>query len=893
MADNVDPMWAVYFLLIYFGIATVFGFVASFIAEYHARSVGFHDYCYNLAEWKRYYFSFVAHVLDEATSLSSMIAMYCVCQDLYGTDVNEWKLLTRQPTPAMLLLISVIIWSLYKLLSTLYLINIDIFSWMQVLLHLIDCNYLYEMFIAHSENNKNPIIQWMHRQYIYLCSIPLWFCNFVFLVRWSEIVFTSTNSPAFVCLLLSNLFGLLNIFPVLLWCDARSFNSDSQDWTDRGYRLRVAYRFCQFLSRMVWLSYFWIFVGTPPFFIFCLLLLLNHLFLYFKGYFAEFYYVITKFFIVPDMSAGIGFRNQANHGKVDWFTKIVYISTHCAGCMIGIVAVGDGDASDMLYIDMLSWLHWFEDLVLWAVLTGICDQQPEYTESSIMSPAGLRDAIWTQRRYEAFYALGIICWFFSGCYFLVLRFEDFLDRNNSSLSITQGILGLAASGQWDSLDKFLPRMKKMSINRSDALKKTALHYAIEQDKWSVVKKLLQYGANVNLADRNHQSAVHLVCKSKTLTDMELFKQFLDAFDGDPATKRDNNGRTILHLMCQNASEQRLRFYFDLFVNNENSDKNGKNHKIDVNVADNDGCTPLHYLVEDCNEQNAIEFLLDAGAEIDIQDNQKRTPLIHAVRKAGDNLIMIRYLLMMGANVNHQDDKGWTALHFACSEGLVDKMYVLFEKIPELDITIRNNAGKNAYNLAESKGYEQIAGELKLNMMAEDLKELNPVEMEELRRKRELEKKKKAREQEERQKENTLHTNNKNTISVMEENPNRNSLLDDQDEGGTGGDNKEEEEEQLEVVVVDEEKNTENDGGDAEKKKQGKDEEEDDHETEPLLHKEDLENPEDVEPDKEKEKEEEEEEENTTTAADVAGVNEEIVKKVSEHIELNGADDYHD
>ena len=242
----------------------------------------------------------------------------------------------------------------------------------------------------------------MHRQYVYFCAIPIWFFNFVFLLRWNGL-FKSTNNPLFVTILMANLFGLFNIFYVVIWCDTKSFDR-ADEWKRRGFRLRVAFRTCQFTSRMVWMAYFWIFLGSGPFFILCLFLLINHIYLYFKGYLGEIYYILTKFFIIPDMSIGMGRRGDHRYKEADWLSKIIYIITHCAGCIVGIWVIVD---EDLLYIDMLCWLHWFEDTLLWAIITGFCDQKPSQSDSSIMAPSKYWDDIWEDPVYETFYALGL------------------------------------------------------------------------------------------------------------------------------------------------------------------------------------------------------------------------------------------------------------------------------------------------------------------------------------------------------------------------------------------------------------------------------------------------------------------------------------------------------
>jgi len=258
---------------------------------------------------------------------------------------------------------------------------------------------------------------------------------------------------------------------------------------------------------------------------------------------------------------------------------------------------------------------------------------------------------------------------------------------------------MGENGEWEALDKFLPRMKKMSINRKNILdsNKTAIHYAVQQNQWNIIQKLIEYGSNVNIMDRNHQTPVHLICINKELNDINLFKLFLNEYQYG-FNQRDIRGQTLLHLICQNHSNKlsmtdRIKIYIE---------KHGDS-SINHMIADNDGCTPLHYLVEQSNDIEAIELL--NVQNIDVVDNHNKTPLIHSVSNNANNPTTIRYLLRNGANINHQDDKGWTPLHFAANHGLSDNVFILLEYFP--NITLRNNAGKNPYNLAKSMGHKNI------------------------------------------------------------------------------------------------------------------------------------------------------------------------------------------
>ena len=258
------------------------------------------------------------------------------------------------------------------------------------------------------------MLPWLHRQYIYFCSLPLWFLQFVFLMRWNEL-FPSHSSANFVVILLSLLLGLFHIFYIVIWCDTASFTRECKRFHQRGFRLRLFFRGAQFTSRMIWLAYFWMFVGSAPFFILSLIMLLNHCYLFARGFLTESFHVITKFFIIPDLSVGVGNYNSGNKADIDTLSRVLYMTTHCAAC----IAAADGAWG----IDLLQWLQWFEDLVMWAIVTGICDQMPSTSDDTLLVPSDIWGQIWTKPRFEGFYALGIISWAFGGGYYMVLRTE--------------------------------------------------------------------------------------------------------------------------------------------------------------------------------------------------------------------------------------------------------------------------------------------------------------------------------------------------------------------------------------------------------------------------------------------------------------------------------------
>jgi uncharacterized protein len=81
---------------------------------------------------------------------------------------------------------------------------------------------------------------------------------------------------------------------------------------------------------------------------------------------------------------------------------------------------------------------------------------------------------------------------------------------------------------------------------------------------------------------------------------------------------------------------------------------------DVNAKDGTQQTALHYAAgEGTADPATIELLLDEGARVDALDAQGNTPLIRAARRGYPELV--RPLVEAGADVDHVNRLGWTAL----------------------------------------------------------------------------------------------------------------------------------------------------------------------------------------------------------------------------------------
>jgi ankyrin repeat protein len=84
--------------------------------------------------------------------------------------------------------------------------------------------------------------------------------------------------------------------------------------------------------------------------------------------------------------------------------------------------------------------------------------------------------------------------------------------------------------------------------------------------------------------------------------------------------------------------------------------------------------------------DVVELLLEYGANVNVQDNDKKTPLHIACCK--NDFKIAELLLEHGANVNVQSKKGGnTPLHYACRRGNVETVKLLLEY--GADVNVQN------------------------------------------------------------------------------------------------------------------------------------------------------------------------------------------------------------
>lgn len=168
----------------------------------------------------------------------------------------------------------------------------------------------------------------------------------------------------------------------------------------------------------------------------------------------------------------------------------------------------------------------------------------------------------------------------------------------------------------------------------------------------------------------------------------------------------NSGETLLHFAVKKNNSQAVR---DLLMS-----------ESDLNIKDNNKRTPLH-LAAFMGHVQCLKLLVRAGADVNCGMTKKVIGgvALYPVQRCsvvtfGDgngtalhlaagwgNLECLKELISSGASVNARDYHGYTALHGAAYYGEVDCLKELIEA--GADKELKSNDGKTAFDIAANRG----------------------------------------------------------------------------------------------------------------------------------------------------------------------------------------------
>jgi len=266
---------------------------------------------------------------------------------------------------------------------------------------------------------------------------------------------------------------------------------------------------------------------------------------------------------------------------------------------------------------------------------------------------------------------------------------------------------------YDDLEKIKYLYRKgVNINTKNDDGETALMRSVKAGKYNIVKYLIKHNAEVNILNNKNQNA--LVIAFLTVYEKEVVEnkdlliiKMLISKKSDPNVPIDEKGNSILmYLIMKNdfsMIKYMMKAYSDkLDINQKNHLGHNafmyalkcNNHKIieflisskKINILDEDdyGNDIIMYSTCSMNPDYAKKFISSLhGNMINKCNHSRETYLIMASKI--NNEKVIDTLLDKGADVDHQESKGNTILHYAASQGNIDTINKLILHKANLEI----------------------------------------------------------------------------------------------------------------------------------------------------------------------------------------------------------------
>ncbi|WP_378184708.1 ankyrin repeat domain-containing protein [Aquimarina sp. W85] len=241
---------------------------------------------------------------------------------------------------------------------------------------------------------------------------------------------------------------------------------------------------------------------------------------------------------------------------------------------------------------------------------------------------------------------------------------------------------------------------------------------------------LMVSNNVDLKQTNRSGANGILLMAPHAKDEKIIKYFQDK--GLDINATDKFGNTILFYAAKGGNLNLLKTYIAQGIDYKKENTLGENlalfasqgrrgysNPIEVyKYLDSLGLTmaqsnhnnenALHNIASNTKDPNIIDFFIEKGVNVHQKDKEGNTAFLNAAK--GNNLLVLKKLVPMIKDINHQNSKGFSAITFATQRMNLDTFKFLKEKGANLKST--DTEGNNlyyhlfqAYNKRNSKHFD--------------------------------------------------------------------------------------------------------------------------------------------------------------------------------------------
>ena len=251
-------------------------------------------------------------------------------------------------------------------------------------------------------------------------------------------------------------------------------------------------------------------------------------------------------------------------------------------------------------------------------------------------------------------------------------------------------LMLAARAEWLNSVKYrTERMSVSSLIQTNNEGQTALMIAASNnssEQTSCLKFLVEAGADLNVQNKRGYTALMHASKRGSVESVKLLTERMSV----PTLNQANDkGQTALMLAASR--------YVDIL-------KYLVEAGADMNVQCKRGYTALMHASKSGNEES-VKLLTErvSVSTLNQANDYGQTALMLATSRCDDNdAVILKHLLEAGADLNVQDKDGYTALMYASELGSVESVKFLTERMSVSTLDKVNDEGQTALMLAASR-----------------------------------------------------------------------------------------------------------------------------------------------------------------------------------------------
>ncbi|RBR10782.1 uncharacterized protein FIESC28_09313 [Fusarium coffeatum] len=254
-------------------------------------------------------------------------------------------------------------------------------------------------------------------------------------------------------------------------------------------------------------------------------------------------------------------------------------------------------------------------------------------------------------------------------------------------------LMLAVMNGHKAIFELISERSDIRINKWDTYGKTALHWAVTARDKSIVARLLERGADLEMEDSQGQTVLSVAAGNG---DTSMVSFLLHNGANSNPKQKEGNRKTALAFAAQNGHEEVVR----LLVSTEG---------VVIDTKDNMGRSPLIHAAS-LGHEGIARLLLDRGANPELRDTYRYGgyPLHHAT--IGGHMGVVMLLLQRDVDPDQVDRDGRTPFSYAAQLGHIEiaKLLLASAKVdPDSKCSNEYDEGRTPLSYAAEGGDESI------------------------------------------------------------------------------------------------------------------------------------------------------------------------------------------